>query len=280
MNKLLIYGIILVLITIVIIYTTKENSKVSPYKGCTYVANNKECTKNFLAYSFIIPNELGHSATAGFTPFFGAAAPAARGVVPHKLGTNSFAVNLCCDTIENRNNAKHEIQLIELDANIQLLQKMLPQNVKSQIRRYITQYDKGPKSYNLNSRLETLEKDQNTARNFIKSINMTLDKNTKKIQELGRVAAGPAMAMKKSLPSDAECKMGYVEVNGKCYPRAIPPQKGVKKMAAAYPRAMPQKAAAVTGFARAMPQREVATQQMTALAKSPKSNSFFGFLGF
>ncbi len=248
MNKLLIYAIILVLITLVIIYRTKENLKVELFKGCTGVANANECTKNFLSYSFVVPIEMGHEAkavsvpakhfaTAAVFPFgvAASAAPAAKfgpaaTASAHKIGTNSVTMNVCCDTIENMNNAKSEIKLTELDNKVSLLQNLLPPYVRSKIKTNIYTGGRGPKSYNLNSRLEKLE-------------------NAKVMKDMTT-----AIKQQKSLPPGIECKMGYVEMNGKCYPRAMPQQVAVKKMAA--------------------------PQQMAALAKPRKSNSFFSFLGF
>ncbi len=55
MNKIFIYAIILVLITLVIIYTSRENSIYEPYKGCVGVDSANKCKKNFLSYSFVVP---------------------------------------------------------------------------------------------------------------------------------------------------------------------------------------------------------------------------------
>lgn len=179
MNKLLVYGSVLVLIVLVIIYTTKENSSISPFKGCTYVASPNQCKTNFLSYSFVVPNELGHEARAATvsagTFLFGASAsvaPAAKfaragtagraasaykAASEPKIGTNSVAMNICCDTIENMNNAKHEIKLMELDNKINLLEHLLPPYVKSKIKTNVNMNARGPKSYNLQPRLIKLE---------------------------------------------------------------------------------------------------------------------------
>jgi hypothetical protein len=116
MNRKVILGVtcfVIVVVLVILLSRKKEtfnfDLNLNLLRGCKVLNDKHSCNTGYFMYDFETPDDL--------------------------VGrVSGIKVTLCCDSYESLNNARHELELKQINSNIKLLNKLLPKNIQDGIK--------------------------------------------------------------------------------------------------------------------------------------------------